>query len=75
MYIPFEFVKVFRVRSAGNTSNWKNFDWENWEEYLDSEAIWIQMWVQLDDPAQKEAYLEFLNAHAEGQKRLGRMLR
>lgn len=75
VYIPFEFVNVFQVRSAGNTSNWKSFDQDIWEEYLDSEAIWIQMWVQLDDPAQREAYLEFLDAHAEGQRQLGRMLR
>jgi putative ABC transport system permease protein len=33
------------------------------------------MWVQLDTPAQKEAYLSFLNSYVEGQKKLGRMLR
>jgi putative ABC transport system permease protein len=75
LYLPFEFLRPLKVRSAGNTSNWKAFEWDDLDAYLASEAIWIQMWVQLDTPAQKEAYLSFLNSYVEGQKKLGRMLR
>jgi putative ABC transport system permease protein len=75
IYMPFELFHQLRVRSAGNTSNWKDFDWGNQDEYLASEAVWIQMWVQLDDEAQKAAYMDFLNSYVEGQKKLGRMLR
>jgi putative ABC transport system permease protein len=75
IYLPFEFFRTFEVRSAGNTSNWKAFDWDNFEAYLDSEAIWIQFWVQLDTPAQKEAYADFLKSYVAGQKRVGRMQR
>ena len=75
VYLPFELFRLLDVRSAGNTSNWKSFDWSNKDEYLASEAIWIQMWVQLDDEVQKAAYMDFLNSYVEGQKQLGRMLR
>jgi putative ABC transport system permease protein len=75
IYMPFELFRPLNVRSAGNTSNWKTFDWSNQDEYLASEAIWIQMWVQLDDEAQRTAYIDFLNSYVEGQKKLGRMLR
>ena len=75
IYLPFEFFRAFEIRSAGNTSNWKSFDWDNFQAYLDSEAIWIQFWVQLDTVAQKEAYLDFLKSYVEGQKKVGRMQR
>lgn len=75
IYLPFEFFQPLGVRSAGNTSNWQTFDWSDDEAYLASEAIWIQMWVQLDSEAQKEAYFSFLNSYVEGQKQLGRMAR
>ncbi len=75
VYLPFEFFRPLELHSAGNTSNWKSFDWDDFDQYLASEAIWIQFWVQLDTPQQKEAYLDFLNAYVEGQKKVGRMLR
>ena len=75
IYLPFRFLQPLRLRSAGNTSNWKSFDWDNFDEYLASEAVWIQMWVQLDSEPQKEAYMDFLNSYVEGQKQLGRMQR
>jgi putative ABC transport system permease protein len=75
VYLPFEFFRPLKVRSAGNTSNWKSFKWDNWDEFLASEAIWIQMWVQLDTQEQRDSYMSFLNSYVEGQKKLGRMLR
>jgi len=75
VYLPFEFFRVFKVHSAGNTSNWKRFDADKFEAKLASEAVWIQFWVELDTPARKEAYLDFLKSYVEGQKRVGRMQR
>ncbi len=75
IYLPFEQFRSLKVRSAGNTSNWQSFDWSDWDAYLASEAVWIQYWVQLDTPQQREAYRNFLNAYVEEQKRLGRMQR
>jgi putative ABC transport system permease protein len=75
IYMPFHFNRPLEVYSAGNTSNWQTFDWSDWDQYLASEAIWIQFWVQLDTEPQKEAYTNFLNSYVEEQKRLGRMQR
>lgn len=75
IYLPFEFFRQFQVRSAGNTSNWDSFEWNNFDAYLASEAIWIQYWVQLDTEERKQAYAAFLDAYVQGQKKLGRMLR
>lgn len=75
VYMPFEFFRLLKVRSAGNTSNWQEFDWSDDDQYLASEAIWIQFWVQLDSAPQKEAYFSYLNSYVEEQKKLGRMQR
>lgn len=75
VYVPFEFFRPLKVRSAGNTSNWKTFKWDDWDQFLASEAIWIQMWVQLDTAEQRDSYMSFLNSYVESQKKLGRMLR
>ncbi len=75
IYLPLELFRPLKVRSAGNTSNWKMFKWDNWDEFLASEAVWIQMWVQLDTAEQRDSYMAFLNAYVDGQKKLGRMLR
>ena len=75
LYLPFEFFRSFEVRSAGNTSNWKYYDGDSFQAFLDSESIWIQFWVQLDTPAQKEAYADFLKSYVTEQKALGRMQR
>ena len=75
IYLPFGFFRPMKLHSAGNTSNWKDFDWDDFDAYLASEAIWIQYWVQLDSPSQKEEYQSFLDAYVGEQKKLGRMER
>ena len=75
LYMPFGLFRPLKLRSNGNTSNWKSVRFDDPEAFLASEAIWIQLWVQLDTPAQKEAYLSYLNSYVEGQKKSGRMLR
>jgi putative ABC transport system permease protein len=74
IYLPFWFGREWQIRSAGNTWNWKPYE-GGYEGFLQSEAIWIQMWVQLDSPAQREEYMAFLDAYAAEQKKLGRFER
>jgi putative ABC transport system permease protein len=59
------------MESAGNTHGWKPSG-DSYEDYLRSENIWIQMWVQLDTLEQRERYAAFLDAYAAEQKALGR---
>lgn len=75
IYIPFDFVREFEVESAGNLLIWDASDGNSFEEFLSSEAIWIQYWVQLDTIRQQEEYLDYLDAYATEQKRLGRFQR
>jgi putative ABC transport system permease protein len=75
IYLPFDHVRELEVYSAGNTQGWKRLEEDTFTAFLESEYIWIQMWVQLDNDQQRERYLSFVNAYAKDQKRLGRFQR
>jgi putative ABC transport system permease protein len=73
IYMPFEFVREFEVETAGNLLIWNDYDeGAGFEAFLASEAIWIQMWVQLDTEEQRQTYSDFLDAYVMEQKKLGR---
>jgi len=74
LFIPFNFVRPMEIRTGGNTSGWKDSG-ETFEDQLQSENIWIQMWVQLDSERQKQDYKQFLDSYVRGQQALGRMQR
>ena len=42
---------------------------------MNSECIWMQLWVELHGTQEKQDYLAFLDAYAESQKALGRFPR
>ncbi|MAB61718.1 MAG: ABC transporter ATP-binding protein, partial [Pseudoalteromonas sp.] len=42
---------------------------------LNSEMVWLQFWVELKTPAEKQAYQDFLMAYMQEQQKLGRFNR
>jgi putative ABC transport system permease protein len=74
IYMPFDFLRALEITTAGNTSSWGNGG-DGFAAFLQSEAVWIQMWVQLDDEEQVRSYRAFLDAYAGEQKKLGRFQR
>jgi putative ABC transport system permease protein len=75
IYIPFNFVEPLQVQSAGNSNGWKNEPLETAEQFLNSEIIWLQYWVELPDEAAQRSYQDWLNNYARDQKKLGRFPR
>lgn len=73
--MPFRFNREFEAYSWGNTSNWKYYEGDGYEDFLQSESVWIQSWVQLDDARQKDEFMAFLDAYVMEQKKLGRFER
>ena len=71
LFIPFHLGSEMRIFTSGNTSGWKSWG-PQYEDLLKSEGIWIQYWVQLDSPQQKEAYTAYLDGYTDEQKKLGR---
>ncbi|MEM7051293.1 MAG: ABC transporter permease [Acidobacteriota bacterium] len=72
IYLPFRLVEPMEIDTAGNTNGWKFWSGTEFEEFLETEYTWVQMWAQVDTPEQRDRYMAFLNAYAQQQKDLGR---
>jgi putative ABC transport system permease protein len=74
MYVPLQFGRVFELYSDGNTSGWSSGG-ATFEEFLQSENIFLQMWVELDGERGREDYATFLRGYADAQEAAGRPAR
>ncbi len=70
-FMPFQYVREFEVYTSGNSSGWKASG-PNFSDWLASENVWVQGWVQLDDTEQKAAFEGWIAAYITEQKKLGR---
>jgi putative ABC transport system permease protein len=75
VYIPFGWNAALELQSAGNTNGWKPEDINNYQDFLGSELVWIQMWVELPDATTRERFQAFLDNYAREQKQAGRYQR
>ena len=75
VYIPFGWSVALELDSAGNTNGWKPEDIKTYDQFLNSEVIWIQMWVELPDAAARDRFQAFIDNYAQEQKRAGRYQR
>jgi putative ABC transport system permease protein len=72
VYIPFGWNAALEIYSAGNTNGWKPEEVDTYEDFLNSENIWIQMWVELPDAQSRDRFMAFLDNYATQQKSAGR---
>jgi putative ABC transport system permease protein len=75
MFVPFSLTSSLELQSAGSDWGWKAEDITSWEQWLNSESSWVQYFVELDSPRDRDAYLAHLDAYVGEQKRLGRFER
>jgi putative ABC transport system permease protein len=73
-FMPFTTAMDLKKRSTGNNSCWKSAG-DGWDAYLQSDCVWMQMWVELDSPARLAEYKSFLDSYVTEQKKLGRFPR
>jgi putative ABC transport system permease protein len=75
VYIPFGWNAALELYSTGNTNGWKPEQINSYQDFLNSEDVWIQMWVELPDAAARNRFKTFLDNYATEQKRGGRYQR
>ena len=75
MYIPFNLTEPLEIYTAGNNSTWKSEDTDTHEQFLNSEMLWVQYWVELPDANAVAAYRDWLTAYITDQKKIGRFER
>jgi putative ABC transport system permease protein len=75
VYIPFGWNAALELQSSGNTNGWKPEDIQTYQQFLNSESTWIQMWVELPDRAARDRFQTFIDNYAREQKAAGRYQR
>ncbi len=75
IFMPLYFARPMEISSAGNDSGWKFDGGDDYESWLQSESVWLQMWVQLDNARQRDEYQAYLDAYALQQREIGRFQR
>ena len=75
VYIPFGWSVALELDSAGNTNGWKPEDIKTYQQLLNAEVVWIQMWVELPDAASHDRFQAFIDNYAQRQKEGGRYQR
>lgn len=75
MFIPFSLTRVLELNSVGSDWGWKSEDITSFEQWLNSESVWVQYFAELDTTRDQDEYLAHLDAYVNEQKRLGRFER
>jgi putative ABC transport system permease protein len=74
-FIPFGRSELLEANSSGNTNCWKPEQINSYREFLNSECIWIQAWVELRSADKVQEFKSFLDGYVTEQKKLGRFER
>lgn len=75
MFIPYALTRVMELQSAGSDWGWKWEEITTFEQWLNSESVWVQYFVELESPRNRDEYLAHLDAYVGEQKLLGRFER
>ncbi len=75
MFIPYSLTRVLELKSEGSDWGWKSEEITSFEQWLNSEAVWIQYFVELESADDRDEYVSHLDAYVGEQKRLGRFER
>jgi putative ABC transport system permease protein len=75
MFIPYSLTRPMQLYSAGSDWGWKDEDIESFEQWLNSESVWVQYWVELESPGDRADFFAHLDAYVSEQKKLGRFER
>ena len=75
LFIPFSLSRPLELESYGSDWGWKSEEITSYEDWTNSESVWVQYFVELDSAGDAGAYLAHLDAYVEEQKKLGRFER
>ena len=75
VFLPFSVAIDKELSGWGNTNCWQQVPDGGWQSFLNSECIWMQMWVELHGEQEVQDYMAYLDSYVQSQKDLGRFPR
>ena len=70
-YLPFTRALDVQVNPNGNSCR-GHLSFSGWNDWLQSNCVWVTPWVELDSASDVAAYRHFLEGYAADQQRAGR---
>ena len=75
-YVPFGWAEVLKRRPNGSrVACWRNDPVATFDDFLQSDCVWLQLWVQLDDRSSRERMQALLSSYGAEQRKSGRFER
>jgi putative ABC transport system permease protein len=72
-YVPFGWAEALgRFPNGGRVACWRNDPIGSFQQFLQSDCVWLQMWVQLNDAASRQRMQAYLDAYWADQHQSGR---
>jgi putative ABC transport system permease protein len=71
VFLPFTLTPGMQIRSNGNSDGWKSAG-TTFEDFLNSDTDWVQLWVELRSPAEAAQYHRFVDGYVLEEKKHGR---
>jgi putative ABC transport system permease protein len=75
LFVPYGIGTLFEMQSSGNTNCWRDQEINNFQDFINSDCVWIQFWVELRGSSKVAAFQEFIDNYTREQKTLGRFER
>jgi putative ABC transport system permease protein len=75
VFVPYALGTALELQSAGNTNCWRDEKLETYQDFLNSDCVWIQFWAELRGAHKVTAYKDFIDNYVREQKQLGRFER
>jgi putative ABC transport system permease protein len=74
-FLPLRWGPMLEMPVYGNTNCWKSEEIASYQDFLNSECVWLQMWAELPTTADRDRYQSYLDNYARAQKAAGRLPR
>ena len=75
LYVPFNLTAPMHIGTTGDSDGWDPTPINTFDDFLRSEQVWVQLWVELPSAAKKAEYEQFIHNYIVDQKKLGRFHR
>ena len=74
-YVPMGWGPSLQLLSGGSSNCWKPEPLDSFEQYMNSDCVWIEMWVELPDATTRERFQAFMDGYWSDQHAAGRFPR
>jgi putative ABC transport system permease protein len=75
IFMPFSIGAQLELDSAGSTNCWRQETINSFRDFLGSDCVWLQNWVELGSADKVAAFQNFIDNYTREQKKLGRFER